>query len=218
MARFPVQRIASGQGVSVNQARNQLAGNDRIEWSALPFQNGTPLVYSTDPATGIAFVRGQSQSGRSYSITHPLDLIRLTQGPGQAGWLGNFNPGEPLLFTNDRPPSVAGRDPFKESIIIHFPQPVRGVGMQLQGLTLNNKLTGKNELQFNANILFWHANRTDWGQPDPALGLSTNSNDGSAVFLAATVANPIISTVQVYVEGLNTHQIDFAIGTMNVLN
>jgi hypothetical protein len=206
MPQFNVARVASGNGVSPNQARANFAPDDRIEWSAFAAQS--LLQFTTDPATGAKFVTHSTTGNRDIVVTHPLDLVRLAQGPA-GGWNGNFPNQEAILFTNDRPPPV--QDPLKESIVIHFRVPVRGVGLQFQGSTL----TASPNLSFKANLVLWDLNRADWGQPAHAVG--TNA-DASAVFLGAFAANPVVSTAQIYVDAMNGQQIDFAIGSIAVRN
>jgi hypothetical protein len=63
----------------------------------------------------------------------------------------------------------------------------------------------------------WHSNRKDWGQPPPAVGVSDNGNNGSAVFLSAVAATPVVSAVQFYVDAMNGQQIDFALGNVSIL-
>lgn len=207
MPRFPVTRTASGNGTSPNQARVQFGGTDTIDWATLPFANRAVLTFTVDPATGTRFVPFATTNSHNCVITHPLDLVRLTQGP-VGGWSGNFPAGEALLFTNDRPPPVT--DPLKESIVIHFRQPVRGVGLQFEGTTV----TPSQNTRFKANLVLWDMNRSNWGQPDSALGAIA---DQSAVFLGAVAANPVVSTVQIYVDAMNGQQIDFAIGNISVV-
>lgn len=206
MARFSVTRTASGNGVSPAQARIAFSGNDAVDWATLPFANGSLLQFNVDPITGARFVPLSTSNGNACAITHPLDLIRLTQGP-LGGWNGNFPSGEALLFTNDSPPPV--QDPLKESIVIHFQQPVRGVGLQFQGSTV----TPSKKTKFKANIVLWNLERSDWGQPDHAIG---SVADSSAVFLGAMAATPVVSTVQIYVDATNGQQIDFAIGHLSI--
>jgi hypothetical protein len=210
MARFAVQSIASGNGLASATARMQFGANDLIDWNDLPVPNLSQLPFTTDPATGVGFVRGASKAAKGYAITHPLDLLRVTQGP-TGGWFGNFAPGDPLLFTNDRPPPV--HDPLKESIVVYFRSPVRGVGVQFQGMTAR---PAQNP-QFRANMVLWHSNRKDWGQPPSAVGFSDNGNNGSAVFLSAMAATPVVSAVQFYVDAMNGQQIDFALGNVSIL-
>ena len=202
MARLPAHRIASGPGTSPAQARNQFGGGDHIDWSTLPVPVLSLLGFHFDPATGARYVRANTVQGRNIAITHPLDLVRVNQGAA-GGWVGNFPPNEALLFTNDRPPPI--EDPLKESIVIHFQNPVRGVGVQLQGMTARPSATAK----FKANMVLWDLARQNWAQPDHALG---SSADPEAVFLGASVDTAMVSTVQIYVDALNGQQIDFAVG------
>jgi hypothetical protein len=196
MPQFNVARIASGSGVTPAQARANFAADDTIEWSSFP--NRSLLQFSTDPVTGAKFV-----------IPHPLDIIRLARGDA-GGWAGNFPHREAVIFTNDRPPKQVD-DPMKESIVIHFRTPVRGVGLQFQGSTLSQSPT----LTFKANIVLWDLDRSVRGQPEHATG---SVADPSAVFLGAFAATALVSTAQIYVNAMNGQQIDFAIGAISVRN
>ncbi len=207
MPQFNVTRIASGGGVTPAQARAGFAGDDTIEWSNFP--NRSLLQFSTDPATGAKFVSHRTTGNRDIVITHPLDIIRLAQGDA-GGWAGNFPNREAVIFTNDKPPEQVD-DPMKESIVIHFRTPVRGVGLQFQGSTLSQSPT----LSFKANLVLWDLDRSDWGQPGHAIGTAA---DASAVFLGAFAANALVSTAQIYVNAMNGQQIDFAIGAISVRN
>ncbi len=206
MPQFNVNRIASGNGITPAQARANFAADDLIEWS--PFPNRSLLQFSTDPLTGAKFVTHRTTGNRDIVVTHPLDLIRLAQGAA-GGWNGNFPNQEAVLFTNDSPPPVT--DPMKESIVIHFRNPVRGVGLQFQGSTLS----ASPNLSFKANMVLWDLARSDWGQPGHAVG---SVSDPSAVFLGAFAANAMVSTAQIYVNAMNGQQIDFAIGSISVRN
>ena len=207
MSRFAVTRTASGNGTSPDQARAQFSATDKIDWASLPFQNRALLTFSVDPATGTRFVPFASELGEPCVATHPLDLVRLTQGP-MGGWAGNFPPNEALLFTNDRPPPV--EDPLKESIVFHFRKPVRGVGLQFEGSTKS----ASPKMKVRANLVLWNLDRSDWGQPESAIGAV---EDSSAVFLGAVAAQPVVSTVQIYVTAMNGQQLDFAIGQVNIV-
>lgn len=207
MPQFAVTRSASGNGTSPDMARTKLKATDLLDWSSLNVANRALLSFITEPVTGARYVPVATQGGAAGAITHPLDLVRLTQGP-LGGWSGNFPPNEALLFTNDRPPPV--QDPLKESIVIHFQQPVRGVGLQYQGATVTPSATGR----FKANLILWNLDRSDWGQPDHAVG---GVADAEAVFLGAVAANRVVSTVQIYVDAMNGQQIDFAIGRVSIV-
>lgn len=207
MAKFAVTRFASGNGKSPAQARTALGATDTVDWGALPTPVGTLLNFVSGPGGVARQVAFKSMSGLDGSITHPLDLVRLTQG-AIGGWVGNFPKREALLFTNDRPPPVT--DPLKESIVIHFSQPIRGVGLQFQGSTAAASTT----LRFKANLILWNLDNSDWGQPDHAVG---SASDGSAVFLGAVAADPVVSTVQLYVDAMNGQQIDLAIGRISLV-
>lgn len=206
MPRVPVTRVASGPGQTPAQARAQFAATDRIDWASLPVPVFSLLGFHFDPATGARFVRATTVQGRNIAVTHPLDLVRLNQGAA-GGWAGNFPANESLLFTNDRPPPV--EDPLKESIVIHFQQPVRGVGFQVQGMTVRPSANN----MFKANMVLWDLARQDWGQPDHAIG---SSADPEAVFLGASVNTAMISAVQIYVDAMNGQQIDFAVGSISL--
>jgi hypothetical protein len=107
-------------------SRNTLGAQpsaDFIAWESV-FVPDVPITFGAQP-----FLPGQSNGGLDFKLTHPADLIVRTQGSAVDQWDGDFVDHEKVLFTDIEP----------GPIVLHFDQPVRGLGVNVQANVWTNE-------------------------------------------------------------------------------
>jgi len=161
--------------------------NDTLDWST------TGLAFDLLPNPFSA----TSQQGMSLDIgsASGSDLERADEG---TGWLGNFSPGEPLLYSGFGSPGP---------ILISFNPPVFGAGAAFQTAALGD---------FSISIEVFDQNGASLGVLLDS-GSSTQTQDGSARFVGFTSGNQPVGAIQIDAVPLDLLAIgDFAIGNLRL--
>ena len=153
----------------------------------------------------------ETNQGRSngenvdFTITRPLQLVKLTQGK-RDNWRGNFNTGEAVLYTNHLPGPIS----------ITFDPPVRSLRTQVQ----INEIPGQ-----DADPIPFKATMTSFDSAGSRLkttsrqGSSDSASDGSAVAVQLFAdGSRRIKRVEIRVKGTadGEHDNDFAINRIDL--
>lgn len=165
--------------------RGDLGVTDSIDWSDL----GVAYTVVSQPFAIQTAVRGWS-AGVAKATAGAVE--RRDQGDG---WSGNFAPGDALLWTQDS----AG------PLSLTFSIPVGAVGMQIQKADQSNPI-------FYATIEAFDASDTSLGAFERE-GYSSNTGDGSALFIGIHSTEPNIARIDVNV----LFQFDFAINQVSLV-
>ncbi len=163
-------------------SRAALAGNDFIDWGGF----GAELTLIPSPST-----IGSNTSAITATVSMPSGQFRRVDQ--SSGWIGNFAPGDHLLFTNG----------FNGPIDITFSQPVNGAGVQIQ-----YSLFGP----FTATINVYDASNNLIGSFSLA-GNSTSNADNSAIFLGVMDSAPTIKRIE-----YNTTNNTFSINQLGLID
>ena len=211
----------SGTGTSPASARSGLTGlgsPDLINWTNLGVQTGNQLNF--DPAHhSPPYVAHKSDKKKRLLVTHPLDLTYFVGG-AQGGWPGRFKVGDGVIFTNDVPPDNVD-ETWKESIIIHVPDGIRGAGVQFDiRPPARPPGTPAASVDFTAHIVSRHRNWVDFLETKSPGSIAPGQAPGSAVFvgLASTTLVPDFVTIELWVTSRNGQQLDFAINQVSMVS
>ncbi|MEO8427315.1 MAG: hypothetical protein ABI651_09415 [Verrucomicrobiota bacterium] len=98
-------------------ARSDLNATDRLDWNTV----GVEYTLLPNPFTGQTT---PGQIGVTLSAPSGVSFERVNEG---SGWVGNFSPGEPLLWTFD----------YSGPVTFRFNQPLQAIGLDLQPATLS---------------------------------------------------------------------------------
>jgi hypothetical protein len=173
--------FASADSFTTYATRAQQNPTDIIDWSQL----GTTFTLVNTPAGFTSF------NGVTGSITTPSQIQRRDQGNG---WIGNFEPGETLLWTQ-----ALG------NLTINFNQGVSSVGLQLSS-DFYGAYTG------TINVFVGGLDAFNY----TVSGVSNGNSDGSAAFIGvgdltgANITSIVLSSVDQF--GGN----DFAINDVSL--
>jgi hypothetical protein len=153
-------------------SRVALGGNDSVDWL------GAGAV-GTHPINPFSIISG---GGLTVNVSKLSvgDFVRFDQN---AGWAGNFAPGDALLFTNftDGP------------IILDFASPIWGGGTQIQG-NWYGAFNGTVEAFDSANLSlgsFTLGGTSNGASDNSAIFLGVTSDTGNIKKLAFNVINPV---------------------------
>lgn len=219
--KLPSIDFLSGPGTSPAAARAQLTAfgtPDLINWTNLGVGTGNQLNF--DPAHhSPPFVAHKSDKNKRILVTHPLDLTFFVGG-SQGGWPGRFSVGDGLIFTNEVPPDNVD-ETWKESIIIHIPVGIRGVGVQFD-IRPPKRPPGEPaaSVDFTAHAVTRHRNWVDYLRTKAAGSIGPGSAAGSAVFVGLASPTPVTDyvTFEVWVTSRNGQQLDFAINQVTLIS
>ena len=184
--------------LSLVTTRNELGGNDSIDWKSLDDDGDAVDVLEGANA-------GKSKNGLGYTIVHPILCQRVTQGK-QERWPGNFEKGEALLYTLKR----------VGPLTIVFEQPVRGVGAQIQERFGISKPGGA---PFTGIIRAFGNEHTHL-VTEEVHGWSDDGTDGPAIFIGLRCAGDAqIAYVEFDTRPLDPEDLDgdFAINGLSVV-
>lgn len=165
--------------------RADLAANDLLDWSVA---GNVGDNYFFTPLTTVG--------GRIVTASMPASdhLSRVDEGDG---WLGNFMPGERLLYTDVAP----------GPLYLDFATPVMAVGLQIQA-------------QFPGPFRALMEARYRTGEIIGSVeldGLSTFDQDGSALFLGLKSFAPDISRITITLtSSAEPNFLDFAINQVSI--
>lgn len=142
-------------------SRGAFAWNDSLDWGQLGFCNfGVAEPFAAQSTQGLD-VDGSLSAGNAAAV--------VQGGQPDGCWAGNFLPGENLLWTQTPQDDSPGFGP----ITLTFDRPIFGIGTQFQSDNYGT-FTAKIEVFNGATSLGFFTN---------ASGLSSDSGDGSAIFL-----------------------------------
>jgi hypothetical protein len=141
----------------------------------------------------------------NFTITNPLQLVKLTQGK-RDNWRGNFKTGEAVLYTDHLPGPIN----------ITFDPPVLGFRTQVQ---INEIPDGKSDpIPFKTRITFYDSKGAKIKTVTTSKGSSSGASDGSAVAMQFVSARKKIKYVKISVKGTGdgAHDNDFAINRIDL--
>jgi hypothetical protein len=175
--------------------RADLGATDHVDCATIG-PNNTPILSPH---------RGQTADGAWYFLMQPRHLVRKRQGRDAAAtWVGNFTKNDAVLAT--------ALDP--NPIEIRFASGVSAAGAQLQpgGLPLGG------QIDFRASIVARDAAGVQLAVFDRNDGVSTNDDNGRAIFLGVLSDQANIVSVEFRVEWLDDagQAVDFAINRLDI--
>ncbi len=171
-------------------------GTDFIAWDTV-FVPDVPITFGTRQ-----FLPGQSNGGFDFKLTHPADLIVLTQGSAVDQWDGDFVANENVLFTDIEP----------GPIVLLFDTPVRGLGVNAQANVGTNESYAVRMKVFLAG---------GGGKPFVRQGTAQHLGTGLAPFLGALSSNADIVRAEFHVAPLpgngGLHELAIAINRVEIV-
>jgi len=186
-------------GIEEVSTPSGLPQDGSINWAVVG-----PAFTSVPSGTAVP-VTGLPDLSMTFSTATGLSLQLLTQCPGvDCGWVGNFAPGAPLLWTGG---SYAGDGSWTGNgpLTVTFNSPQRGLGFQIMADEAG---------PFTATLCAYNSGDTLLGCV-PFSGNGTDAADNSAVFIGLYDDAQEISKVTIDAGGaLYPH--DFAIGNVLV--
>jgi hypothetical protein len=141
----------------------------------------------------------------SFTITEPLQLVKLTQGK-RDNWRGNFKTGDAVLYTNHLP----------GPIIITFDPPILGLRTQVQINEIPDP--GDDPIPFKTMMTVYGSKGAKLKTVTTRKGLSDNASDGSAISVQFSANGRKIKQVKIKVNGTGDgeHANDFAINRIDL--
>jgi hypothetical protein len=150
----------------------ELGSNDFVAWAPLG-DHGTGIP------NGPALL---SNGGKSLTMSKLTgDFLRVDEGNVSTGWIGNFAPGTPLIWTEN------GGGP----VSFVFDRPILGAGAKIQANIIGT---------FDAFISAFDANNSLLGSFSVS-GNSTRDQDDSAIFVGIFDADQVIRRIDFNVTG-----------------
>jgi hypothetical protein len=149
--------------------------------------------------------QGPSNQGLvTFTITHPLQLVKLTQGK-RDNWRGNFQTGDSVIYTDHLPGPIS----------IAFDPPIQGLRTQVQINEIPER--GGDPIPFRATMSIFDSKERKL-KTTSAKGLSDSSSDGSAVAIELFADAPVIKRVEINAKGTapGPHDNDFAINRIDL--
>jgi hypothetical protein len=173
--------------------------NDFIDWS----QFGDDwTVISADLETN----RGASnEENVNFTITRPLQLVKLTQGK-RDNWRGNFKTGDAVLYTDHLPGPIN----------IIFDPPILGLRTQVQINEIPDR--GCDPIPFKTTMTLYDTKNSKLKTVTNRRGLSDGASDGSAISVEFFTGRKKIKRVRINVKGTGdgAHDNDFAINRIDL--
>ena len=100
-----------------------LPGSDFVDWTTT-FPPGLPVSVGTASFTNVPTAHGQN-----VKLINPSIFESRHQGRGPLDWAGDFDDGDPVLYTDLEPGPIT----------IFFDNPVQGIGANVQANVLTNQ-------------------------------------------------------------------------------
>jgi hypothetical protein len=173
--------------------------DDFIDWS----QYGDDWsVISAELETN----QGRSSGEKvNFTITNPLQLVKLTQGK-RDNWRGNFKTGEAVLYTDHLPGPIN----------ITFNPPILGFRTQVQINEIPDR--GSDPIPFKTTMTFYDSKGAKLKTVTTRKGMSDGASDGSAISMEFLSGRKKIKHVKISVKGTGngSHDNDFAINRIEI--
>lgn len=178
-------------------SRTALGAQDGLEWDTVaPF--GSLCPWDSD------------RHGVPCKSAHGIDVLITSPGPNvlivsQQGldtgsdWAGNFTQGDILLN------AVGSALP----VVINFSKPVSGAGAQIQPGGIGGPFRG-------VLTVFRLANSKPVGQAFPFGGVSSNANDGSAVFAGVRSPRADVSRIEFRASDAHNRDLQIAVNALSI--
>jgi hypothetical protein len=168
--------------------------DDFIDWAQFG-DDWTVISAELETNQGIS-----SEEKVNFTITEPLQLVKLTQGK-RDNWRGNFKTGDAVLYTNHLPGPLE----------ITFDPPILGLRTQVQINEIPNP--GGDPIPFKTMMTIYGSKGSKLKTVTTRKGLSDSASDGSAISVQFLSDRKKIKRIKINVKGIGdgAHDNDFAI-------
>jgi hypothetical protein len=183
---------------SLVTSRAALAGTDSVDWGTL----GPQWTVVPNPSTVL------STRGVSVTVSKTVaDSFRtlVEKGPGypSGAWIGNFAPGDAVLWTNDAGPNSGRRNPIN----LNF----GGTTVAAGGAQIDLDIATGASTNFTAEVDAYDASRNLLAS-FTEMGVATTAEDNSAIFIGISSSSANIYQIAVSIkDSKNGEKGDFAI-------
>jgi hypothetical protein len=173
--------------------------DDFIDWAQF---GGDWTVISAELETNQGI---SSEEKINFTITEPLQLVKLTQGK-RDNWRGNFKTGDAVLYTNHLPGPLE----------ITFDPPILGLRTQVQINEIPDH--GCDPIPFKTMMTIYGSKGSKLKTVTTRKGLSDGASDGSAISVQFLSNRKKIKRIKINVKGIDdgAHDNDFAINRIDI--